>query len=175
MPTIVSFDDLKSVLSLSKDAITDYPNLAIIQDSVHVALEDYAGRRLGGIEKLSESGFINNENHIDLENLPITSVTSVKIDGVAVTNYTIDKLGITLNSNASGKWEIVTKGGFKNIPSAIYRAELFQITYEYQNINNLAAKSFTNDGGTVSLPGYVLLEQTKSLINKYLHPKKLGF
>ena len=176
MTTIVKFDDLSSMLDLKKPTIDDYPNLAILSDSVHDALESYVGRTLYTIEKKTESGYLLDDDFIGLKNIPITSVTSVKVNGTLVTDYTIGNYGITLANSASGSFEVVTKGGFKTIPGGIYRAELMQIIYEYQNINNLAVKSFGNDGGsTQTNEGFALLKEVKRLLEKYKHTDVYGF
>jgi len=179
MATIVSFADLKAMIQLSKDSFDDYPNLELIADQVHDALEDYVGRTLDLVAKQTETGiFIGEDKFINLKSIPIKSITSVVVDGNTLTDdyYTINNYGITLTSLYSGAWTVVLKGGFnKVIPPKIYRAEMAQIVYEYQNINNLAAKSFTNDGGTVSLPGFVLLDQVKDLLNDYFHINKMGY
>ena len=179
MPTIIAFDDLKNALDLEKTAYSDYPQLEAIADSVHDALENFAGKVLRGIEKKTETGFLEADaEFIDLANLPITSVTSVTIDGVATTDYKITGNGIKLIYGYAeyDVWTVVTKGGYKTIPPDIHRAELMQIIYEYQNINNLATKSFTNDGGsTQTNEGFALLKEVQRLLRPYRHVKKLGF
>lgn len=174
MTTIVSFSDLSIMLSLTKDE-SEYPVIPLLSDEVHDALEDHAGRNLGVIEKKTETGFVDNEDFINLKNIPIKSVTSVVVDGVTITDYSIGEYGITFTTKVTGAYTIITKGGFKTIPANIYRAELSQIVYEYQNLNNLAAKSFTNDGGGVTIPGFVLLDQVIKLIQEYRHIDKLGY
>lgn len=178
MPTIVDFADLKNALGLQQDAFSDYPGFKLLADGVHDALEQYAGRKLDVSSKLKESGkTVGIESNIDLTNLPIVSVSSVVIDGNTLTSadYIIGKYGLELLGAGTGDWEVTSKGGFKEIPGVIYRAELSQIVYEYQNKNNLAAKSFSNDGGSVSLPGFVLLKQVKDMLGPYVHLAKAGF
>jgi len=175
MTTIVDFSDLKLILDLEKSSFSDYPDLELLADSVHASLENYCGRTLNPILKTTESGItIGQETHIDLENLPVTAITSVKINTIDITDYTVSNYGIQV-STFEGVWEVILKGGFKTIPADIYRAELFQIVYEYQNKNNLAVKTFSNDGGTTTMPGFVILNDVMRLLNPYRHIKKAGF
>lgn len=179
MATIVSFSDLKSMLELTKDSFTDYPSLKVIADQVHSDLESYTGRKLNTVSKLTESGItIGKESFINLKNIPIVSVSSIIVDGVTLTvdtDYTVNNYGISLITARDGSYTIVTKGGFKNIPEEIYRAEMSQIIYEWQNRNNLAAKNFTNDGGSVSLPGFEILNHVKEMLSSYVHIEKSGY
>lgn len=178
MATIVDFDDLKTMLGLTKDSFLDYPDLELIADEVHSDLESYVGRKLDVISKKTETGFtIGKEKYINITNLPITSVESVSIDGEDLTSddYIINDYGLSFTKKIEGKWIIVTKGGFKSIPDDIYKGELSQIVYEYQNKNNLAATNFTNDGGSVQLPGFTILKHVKELLNPYYHIDKLGY
>lgn len=175
MSTIVEFSDLKSVLDLEKDSFSDYPDLQLISDLVHADLENYAGRKLDYSGKLTETGFIQDSKKIDLFNLPVSSVSSVTIDDIEITDYTLNQFGLSLPCERSGQFSVTTKGGFKTITEDIYKAELSQIVYEYQNINNLGIKSFSNDGGTTTNPGFVILNHVKDLLAPYRHIKKLGF
>jgi len=178
MTTIVDFDDLKTMLGLKKTSFTDYPDLELIADQVHADLESYVGRKLDVIGKKTESGItVGIVEHINITNLPITEVSSVIIDGDTLTSadYIINNYGITLTAKNLGSWSITSKGGFKSIPEEIYRAELSQIVYEYQNKNNLAATNFTNDGGSTQLPGFVILRHVKDMLAKYIHVDKMGY
>lgn len=187
MATIVDFDDLKVILDLEKTSFADYPDLELIADSVHAALENFTQRSLSDtVVKVTETGFNpQRQKEINLKNLPIVSIESVTLndynDGIALdltlTEVKVNPYGVTLPFKYEGAWTVTTKGGFKGIPSDsdIYRAELFQITYEYQNKNNMAATGFTNDGGGVTLPGFVLLPQVKQLLAPYIHVSKMGY
>lgn len=176
MSTIVSFSDLQTMLELTKSAWSDYPSLKIIADQVHDALVSFTGRKLSGIDKVVETGyFVNPEDFINLTNLPLVSVSEVQVDGVVITDYELSSFGIILAEKGIREWSVTAKGGFKIIPPEIYRAEMSQIIYEYQNINNLAAKTFTNDGGGVTLPGFVLLTQVKNLLHPFRHISKFGY
>lgn len=178
MATIVDFADLKTMLGLTKDSFADYPDLELIADQVHDALEEFTGRKLDVVGSKKETGItIGLEQFISLTNLPLVSLSSVVIDGDTLTedDYEISNYGLKLAVKRKGDWAVNSKGGFKPIPGVVYRAELSQIVYEYQNKNNLAAKSFTNDGGSVSLPGFVILNQVKDMLNSFTHVDKAGF
>ncbi len=179
MATIVDFDDLKVMLELDKASFTDYPDLELMADEIHSALEAYTGRKLDVISKKTETGFtVGKEKTITITNLPITSVESVIVDGTTLTvttDYKINDYGLALTIAREGTWTVVTKGGFKPIPDEIYRAELSQIVYEFQNKNNLAVTTFTNDGGSTQLPGFVLLTHVKQLLAPFVHVDKMGY
>lgn len=178
MATIVDFADLKVMLNLEKDSFTDYPDLELIADEVHSALEAHVGRKLDIISRVTETGItIGPSNNINLINLPIVSVESVVIEDIIVTSdeYTVDHYGISIPIRKQGAWTITSKGGFKVIPDVIYRAELSQIVYEFQNKNNLAATIFTNSGGGTTVPGFVLLTQVTDMLKPFVHIDKMGY
>ena len=176
MSTILEFADLKAMLDLENNAITDYPDLSIIADSVHAALESFCGRSLNFVEKVKESGIFSDDTYyLDLVTLPISSIASFTINGEDFTDYTIDNYGLKLASKQTGAFKVTVKGGFAEIPEDIYRAELAQTVYEYQNKLNLGETSYGNSGGTTRTLGYVLLPDVKRLITSYTHPKKSGF
>ena len=176
MGTIVSFDDLKAVLVLSKTTLAEYPQLSQIADSVHAALESFTARKLDVSGKVTETGYIvDTADTLSLKNLPLIEVSSVVVDGDSV-DFAVGPYGVHLTANLSGAWTVVSKGGFKTIPSAIYRAELMQIVYEYQNINNLATKSFNNDGGsTQTNEGFAILKEVQRLLAPFVHIDKMGY
>lgn len=180
MATILDFDDLKILLGLDGASFADYPSLERTADSVHDALENFTGRKLDSISKVTESGILPMATReINLKNLPITEVSSVELPNTEltldITKVAINNYGITLPFVYIGAWTVITKGGFKNIPGDVYRAEEEQTIYEYQNLNNLGAESFTNDGGSVSNPGLVLLPQVKQLLAPYRSVDKMGY
>ena len=176
MATIVTFKDIKKLLDLNKDRFSDYPELQVLANSVHASLENYVGRTLTVPEKRTESGFVSGTT-LDLKNIPIVSITSVKLGGIQTEDYTITQYGIDVPYAVSGEtWEVISKGGFKTIPEDIYRAEIMQLIYEYQNLNNLATKSMTNDSGsTQTTEGFVILKDVKRLLEPYKHVSKYGF
>ena len=178
MTTIVDFDDLKTMLGLKKTSFTDYPDLELIADEVHDDLENHTGRKLDVIGKKTETGIATEFVYeINLTNIPLTEVSAVIIDGESLvsTDYIINNYGITLLIKRKGVWSITSKGGFKPIPPIIYRAELSQIVYEYQNKNNLAVTNFTNDGGSTQLPGFTILKHVVKMLAKYVHIDKMGY
>lgn len=176
MTTIVDFSDLKVILELNKTSYADYPALELMANQVHDALENYTGRRLGGIEKQTETGFLaNSSNIVDLRNIPLSSVSSIVVDDNAITNFKIEAYGIRAFVALSGMWTIVSKGGFKTIPPDIYKAEMNQIVYEYQNKEHLGSKVSSNDSGSISNDGLVILPEVKRLLAKYKHVSQTGF
>jgi hypothetical protein len=176
MGTIVSFDDLKNMLSLEKDSWVDYPDLQLIADQVHAALENFTGRTLSLVSAVTETGyFVSLDKYINLSNIPIVSVNEVLISESGYIDFEITPYGITLKIPGRGAWSVTSLGGFDVIPEDVYRAEMSQIIYEYQNINNLGTTANDNDGGGVTTPGFVLLTQVKNLLFPYKHVRKFGY
>lgn len=176
MASVVDFADLKKLMDLENSNISDYPDLELIADSVHANLENWAGRKLDLSASKTETGILYNSKFISLTNLPISSITSVTVDGNTLTSddYDQNDYGITLKLARSGAWSVVSVGGFTLIPDDIYRAELYQIAYEYQHKNNIGATSFNADGGGYNIPGFIILDDVKRLLAKYIHPDQLG-
>ncbi len=177
MATIVSFDDLKSILDLtSGTTYADYPDLELIADSVHDALENYIGRSISVSASVGATGLVDG-TYIDLESLPIASVSAITVDGVDVSSYmSIVSSGVLLSTSFVGAYSVTYTGGFDVIPADIYRAELMQTIYEYQNRTNIGTTSFSNAGGTsTTKEGFNILNETKRIMVNYMHPKKFGF
>jgi len=171
MPTILNFTDLQKMLELEKSSFSDYPDLQVIADNVHAALENYCGRMLDYTQKRKQKGILNGIR-LDVFALPIVSISSLDIDET----YTITPWALEFTAtHENTAYNLTVKGGFSEIPEDIYRAELSQVVYEFQQKNNLATTSFSNSGGTTSSPGFVLLDEVMRLITPYIHPKKSGF
>jgi len=178
MPTILDFSDIKNMLELENTSFSDYPDLELMADNVHAALENYCGRMLDFKQKKTETGFIRDATYIDLTSLPLNSITSLVVgdDTLTSDDYTVTDYEIMFNKSFTNKiYTLVCKGGWSEIPEDVYRAELSQVVYEYQQKNNIGTTNFSNDGGTTTSPGFRLLPEVKRLLNPYTHPKKVGF
>ena len=176
---LVSFANLKNYLSLSGATINEYPDLAVIKDSVVYAIEAYLDREIESKAR-SETIYINSSTQmLKLCAIPISSVASlsVEIDGESETyssdDYTITEYGLKLYTGISNAIVSITyTGGLSTIPSDIERAALIQTAYEFQTKDNVGAKRVRNDGGSVETPELGLLKETKRMLNKYIHPMR---
>ncbi len=112
MTTIVNFSDIKRLLDLEKDTLTDYPDLETLADSVHDSLENYVGRSLSLVTKSVEEGInVECSDLIDLKNLPLKSVSYIKINDVLYTGaYLSTGYGIKVATEFTGSWEVSLKG-----------------------------------------------------------------
>jgi len=174
MTSIVNFSDIADLLDLEQTE-DKYPALLVLMDSVHSALENHCGRILNLETTVTEKGFLTDSNFIDLRTIPVSTINSITVDIIDVT-YKISATGVDLTEHESGKYIVDVTGGFEEIPPDVYRAELMQIVYEYQNVNNLATRSFSNDGGSSTTnEGFNILKECQRLLNPYVHIKKLGF
>jgi len=177
--SIVSFADLKAYLNLSKDTIDDYPALAVNVDLVHAALEDYCGRYIGEEEINVEESYheFDSTKIVNLKHLPITAINSFKVNDVEIDigSYTVGKYGLVTRFDISDAHVYIDyDGGYEDIPTALYRAELIQIAYEYQTNDHIGATDVSTDGGSVSTPAIGLLSTVKQLLNPYIHPSRLN-
>lgn len=176
MIELASFEALKDILDLDKESINDYPALGIIQLGVLFAIEEELGRELESTERTETTAVgLQSTNHLYLKAVPISSVSSVTVDGDALTSdeYTIMAGGLRLDSAVSESSVVVTyTGGYTvtEIPQTLKRAAEYQTAYEYQGKENIGASSVTTDGGSVNTPALQLLPMTKRLLSKNKHP-----
>lgn len=174
----VKFDDLKAMLNLEKDDISEYPQLSIIQGGVESRIESYC-KRVFEKDTVTEDFFIDRDALLHLERIPVETVSIIKVSRAGITLfedfawYYLDrKAGVKLQGTYENcDFSVTYTGGFEDLPPDIYRAMLLQICYEYQRYPNLGATSSRPDvGGSSSYPEYDLLSEVKSLLAKYVHP-----
>ena len=175
---LVSYADLKALLGLTDAAITDYPALDLIRDSVTPAIESYLGRSLESVER-TETVFIHGVGSqiISLPAVPVTSVASVTVtigtdsEVYGSDDYEITEYGIRLYGKLSrAKVVVVYTGGIAAVTDTINRAALLQTTYEYQSKEQIGAESVSTEGGLVSRPALGLLNEVKRMLNSERHP-----
>jgi hypothetical protein len=176
---LVTYAALKALMALENAAITDYPALDEIRDSVTSAIEEELDRLLESKER-TETIYVGSFNQamLRLSAVPIASISSVTVTSGINSDtydehdeYEITKYGIRLLSSiANVKIVIVYTGGISTVPDAIARAALLQTAYEFQAKDHIGAESVSTDGGSVSRPALGLLKEVKRLLNKYKHP-----
>jgi len=184
---LVTFDDLASLLKLTDAAITDYPALEVINDTMISAFERYLGRDLNK-EDRTVIVWANDfkKKMIMLKAIPISSITSVtlKYGGDTDTesleeddDYFITEYGIKLFSSIrNAKLTIVYNGGIAAVSEEpnLNRAALYQIGYEFQTKDWIGSESVSTEGGNVTRPELSLLKEVKRMIKSSTHPLYTG-
>ena len=173
MTTILNYTtDLKPFLDLDSDTIDEVTGLSGIADSAHSAIETYIGRLVSS--SLSTRTDTGNEmsktRFLFLEYFPISSVTSVTIDGTEVdsSSYVVRPFGIELKTGTTSgvDWTVVYEAGYDGtVDPQLIRAELLQVSYEYQSKDNVGASSVSNEGGSVQRPAIGLLSEVKRILD----------
>ena len=176
---LVTYAALKALMTLEKAAITDYPALDELRDSVTSAIEEELDRLLESKER-TETIYIGafSQSMLRLPAVPISSISSVTVTSGTTSDtydendeYEITDYGIRLLSSISNvKIVIVYTGGISTVPDAIARAALLQTAYEFQAKDHIGAESVSTDGGNVSRPALGLLKEVKRMLVKYKHP-----
>jgi len=182
---LVTYADLKKLLTLQNLTIDEYPPLDVINASMITAFEEYLGRSLDSKER-TESQFIGafGKSMLKLKAVPISSVASVTIlqrgdsttytenDDFEITSYGL-KLWMPLKNS---KITVVYTGGLSGVTeeSNLNRAALYQISYEFQSKDQIGAESVSNEGGSVQRPELGLLKETKRLLVSSFHPLHTG-
>jgi hypothetical protein len=173
VPSPLEFADLKALLDLEKASLSDYPSLALLVESVHDAVENYTNRALQEQDALTETQrMTRSTSMVDLRALPIASVASVTVEGDAA-DYRVTAWGVELTAEAPYAAEVAVTytGGFEEYPADVYRAELMQTAYEYQNKDNIGAESVSTEGGFVQRPSLQLLAEVRRLLDPYCAPR----
>lgn len=180
---LVSYDDLQDLMGLGESAISDYPALVILRDSVRIALEEYTGREFESMARTESIYVLGPTTMIMLKALPVASVASliVTISQTSETyeqydDYEITNFGLQLLSSIQNATIAITyTGGFTTatVPDNISRAAILQTTYEFQSKEHIGATSVTNEGGTVNRPQLGLLTETKRMLASQVHPLKV--
>jgi hypothetical protein len=175
---LVTYADLKALLGLGDAAITDYPALNLLRESVTAAIENYLGRALESAERTVTIYTSNVATQmIHLKAVPVTSVSALTVtiganaEEYGTNDYEITNYGVKLYGKVSNaKIEITYTGGVSEAPDAINRAALLQTAYEYQSKEQIGAESVSTEGGFVSRPALGLLKEVKRMLNSERHP-----
>lgn len=176
---LVSYSDLKNLLALEDAAITDYPALNVLRDSVTSAFEVYTGR-LFESKARTETIYIGGHGTqmLKLDATPISSVGSLTVTISETTetytdhdDYEITAYGLKLLSSVSDCTIAITyTGGISDVPDSLERAALLQTAYEFQAKDQIGADSVSTEGGTISRPALGLLKEVRRLLNQNMHP-----
>ncbi len=178
---LVTYADMKKLLELQDAAITDYPPLEVINDTMINSFEVATGRKLNN-ESRTEVVFINNfyTARLMLRAIPITAMTSVTVTMYGVSeswtensDYEVTEYGLRLWARLkNAKVTVVYTGGLSAVTEEpnMNRAALYQLAYEFQSKDQIGAESVSNEGGSVQRPALTLLPETKRLLVPSLHP-----
>lgn len=174
--TLVSFATLKTFLGLTKNEI-DYPDLTIIQASVVAAIENYCDREFESTSRNFSKLIEYETDKIEVKAYPVSTVSSVTIDGVAqtvTTDYLKIERGILLASPICYNTVAFTyTGGLATIPKDLERAALLQTAYEYQRKDSIGLQTVSSDGGSITKePELGLLKEVKQLLRLYVNQSK---
>ena len=176
---LVSYADLKSLLDLEETAITSYPSLSVIRDSVVSAIESYIDRDLESGDYETTLFLTSKTAQLKLSALPIASVASVVVTQygedttLAFDDYMILDYGLHLYYPVSNCKVVVNyTGGYDaaDVPEPIKRAALLQTAYEFQSKEQIGASSVSNEGGSVQRPALGLLKEVRRMLDRYKHP-----
>lgn len=175
---LVSYADLKNLLELDQAAISDYPALNVLRDSVTSAFEVYTGR-LFTSEARTKTIYIDSPTQmLSLEGIPVASVSSLTVTVSETTetytehdDYEIRAYGLKLLSSVQDCTVAITyTGGLSATTDSLSRAALLQVAYEFQAKDQIGADSVSTEGGTISRPALGLLKEVKRLLNLSMHP-----
>ena len=178
MAALTDFSIIKSLLDLSKENLSDYPGLSEIMDSVDAAIANYLQRGLTR-EPRSETAHIGDSSRmVPLKGLPVASVSSVMLTTenesarlLAADEYQASGYGIRMIAVVANAQIDVTYTGGPESPSGSWaRAAEIQVRHEWQTRDHIAAERVSNDGGSVTRPGLVLLDEVIRLLNPDRHP-----
>jgi len=192
MATLFTWTEFKNLMGYVKDEV-DFPDYPIIRDSVFGRIEAYLQRFL---EKKEVTEIVDCETTmIPLRNLPIDTVTSIKLvaDDLTetdITEYRITNFGIQLRNfifdfdNDTARIKITYHGGYLKtdnvlaVPEAIKRAGLYQTKFEIESKNNFGSETITTDAGTIRRSSIQLLKELKETLKPFIHslrPDGAGF
>ena len=176
---LVSYANLRSLLDLENAAITDYPALNVLRDSVTSAFEAYTGRLFESKARTEtiRIGYPGTQM-LRLDGIPISAVASLTVTVSETTetytdhdDYEITAYGLKLLSNVSNCTIAITyTGGISTVPDNLERAALIQTAYEFQAKDQIGSESVTTEGGTISRPALGLLKEVKRLLDQNMHP-----
>ena len=178
MADLVPYADLKVLLGLTKAAITDYPALTLIRDSVTAAIANHTGRFILEEDTFTESGFmVGTSGLIPLKGIPIASVASATINDsdFSSSGYKVTAYGLRLTSPLSNfDWSVTYTGAFDEWPADLARAALLQTAYEFQHKDTIGATQVTTDGGTFTRRDKPFTAEVERLLMPFIHIDKFS-
>ncbi len=177
---LATFDQVKAFLELKKAAVTDYPSLEVLMDSMQATFETYTSRKFD-LEERTATFRVSDpdgEEEFWLEGTPIESVSTVTVNGEDASYLLLNESVKLDTTTAQGDVvEIVYTGGLVDqtdegtlvatIPKDLNMAAIRQISFEYQNRDKIAVTSMALDGNVTAIPTLKLLTYTTNILNGY--------
>jgi hypothetical protein len=172
---LVSFEDLKSILGLELDDISDYPALEVIKDNVVSGFEGFLGMPFEEEARTSTYWPTFPTRNFVVGVVPLVSITKVEVDSVEQVlgeGYKRTKNGIKLMSQTTEEVVITYTGGYSEdtLPRPIKKAALYQTAFEYQQKDVIGSESIQTRDGTTKKPGFKMLDEVVRLLQPYMHP-----
>lgn len=171
---LVTFDQVKAFLDLSKSTLEDYPDLEFLIDSMESVFEDYCYRKFEVMERESKTIFTTEEDKVALFGVPIISVASVFVGGEEVDYQRSDNV-IKLGSVVPAYTEIIITytGGLylttETVPKDLNIAAIRQVAFEYQNRETIGVTKQIIDGNTNEVENLGLIKYTKMVLDRYIN------
>lgn len=180
---LVSWADVQNFVEMdyAEDDASGKPYARILDD-LTTLFESYCGRLFSeatGTETVYHIGLT-----VPLKRLPVTAVTSVTVDGVALvsTDYRICGSGILLKNggySSEVKVDVAYTGGYTvttnviAVPDDVKHAALLQLQHEYKRRKEPGANTIETNAGTIRETPLKLLDYVKEILNRYRHPYTL--
>ena len=182
---IVTFADIKKFLDLTDSAITDYPGLEGILDSMQPEFEEFCSR-LFDIEERTETERVSDIDKVifPVFGVPIDTVAEVLVNAVALVvsdDFTIFDTYIELEEPLE-KGDLLSiryTGGIidntdapsllATLPKELNFAAVRQISFEYQNRERIGVTQTTLDDDTQKIPETDLLNYTIRILNQFIN------
>ena len=177
MTDLVTLDDVKLWLNITNTNSDDILTEMVTQFSDYV--RTYCQRDFDQ-RTYTESRDGNRASVMMLRNYPVTSVTSLSINGVSVPaatsvytcGYMFDSSRLVLQGGSifcTGllNVQIVYQAGYATIPTDLYRAILELISLRYRERERIGQSSKSLSGETTMFITAALTDSIKTILNKY--------
>lgn len=180
---LVSWDNVKDFVEMDyAESDAKGKPYAMILDDLTALFEAYCSRsfaQVTGTETVYHIGLT-----VPLKRLPVTAVTSVTVDGVALvsTDYRICGSGILLKNggyDTEVKVDVAYTGGYTvtsnviAVPDDIKHAALLQLQHEYKRRKEPGANTVDTNAGTIRENPLEMLKYVKMILDRYRHPYTL--
>jgi hypothetical protein len=178
LATLSDFATVKALLGLTQANVSGYPGLNEIMTSVDDAVANFLQRDITQAERSTDYFAVDATRMIPLRSLPVASVASVVVTDssgsdttLTADQYQITSYGLRLATPISeSKVAVTCTGGPSVPPSNWLRAGQIQVRHEWQTRDHVSAEAVQTDGGSVTRPGLVLLDEVKRLLSLDRHP-----
>lgn len=154
MTALVPLDLLKQRLGVTHDKQDSY--FQTLLDGVSAAVEAFIGRKLEAADYVERHNG-NGKNRLVLEQLPVISVSSVKINGRAVDDWDFDNWLLIRHAcfpQGIRNVEVSYRAGYEAMPADIQEAVLIIATQRMNEIENKGVQSKSLAGETISFSSF---------------------